>query len=194
MKELKDALRLFLFLTFATGLVYPVVMTTAAQLLFPHQANGSPLATRGAVVGSDLLGQSFLRPDFFHGRPAANSLPYDPSLSGGSNLSAGNPALREQAAARAAALIAENAGQQSPIPADLLTASASGLDPHISLAAARWQVKRVARARGLPEQDVAALVDELAERRVLAFLGEPRVNVLRLNLELARRAAAKSSA
>jgi K+-transporting ATPase ATPase C chain len=182
-------LRLFLLLTALTGLAFPLSTIAAAALLFPHQAAGSPVRVAGPgtarVVGSELLGQELTGPRYFWGRPSATpDQPANSERSGGSNGSFGNPALAAAAVARAAALHAGDPGQALPIPGDLVTASASGLDPDISLAAARWQVPRVARERNLPESDVAALVDELALPRRWAFLGEPRVNVLRLNLAL----------
>lgn len=190
MNELKTAGRLFLLLTFLTGLAYPLAATGLASLLFPRQAAGSPVPFTGAdgasrVVGSELLGQEFRAPGYFWGRPSATpGRGYRAELSAGSNFAASNPALAEAAAARAAALRQSDPLETLPIPADLVTASASGLDPHISLEAARWQARRVAAARGLPRKEVDNLIDSLAQRRVLAFLGEPRVNVLQLNLAL----------
>lgn len=191
MKELKNAVVLLLVLTGLTGFLYPLMTTGLAALLFPHQAAGSPAYAAGSaggpgrVVGSERIGQLFEGPGHFSGRPSATSKgPYDAWPSGGSNLAPSNPALSRQVAERAAALRARHPGQQRPIPVDLVTSSASGLDPDISLAAARWQAPQVARERGLPEDQVMDLIDSLAQRRVLVFLGEPRVNVLALNLAL----------
>lgn len=190
MKDLKNALILFLFLTAVTGVAFPLLITGVAALLFPHAAAGSPVRVAGAdgqerVIGSALLGQSFTAPGYFWSRPSATpERPYNPALSSGSNLAPSNPALAEQAAARAAALAAGNPEQKLPIPADLVTASGSGLDPDITLEAARWQTPRVAQARGIAVAEVERLVATRAHRRLLAFLGEPRVNVLELNLAL----------
>lgn len=204
MKDLNAALRLFLGLTLLTGLAYPAATTGLAALLFPHAAAGSPAtapvaATAAApgsapagerVVGSELLGQAFASPAYFWGRPSATpGAPYSPALSAGSNLAASNPALGEQAAARLAALKASDPAQTAPVPADLVTASGSGLDPDISLEAARWQAPRIALARGFALSEVETLIASQARRRRLAFLGEPRVNVLELNLTLDRLSA-----
>jgi K+-transporting ATPase ATPase C chain len=172
-----------------TGVAYPLVMTGLARLAFPHQASGS-LATNaaGKVVGSELLGQAFTSPAYFHPRPsAAGDKGYDPLASGGSNLGPTSKKLRDQAAATLEALVKENPGASGPPPVELVTASASGLDPHLSPAAARWQVARVARARGVAPGRVAAVVEETIEGRDLGVLGEPRVNVLALNLALDAR-------
>ena len=194
MKDLKNALVLFLFTSVVTGLFYPLAITLGGSLFFPHQAAGSPALRAGETmpVGSELLGQDFISPAFFHGRPSATpASAYNPQLSAGSNLAASNPALAEAAKTRLAALLAANPDQQEPVPADLLTASASGLDPDVSLVAARWQVPRVARARGLDPATLFSLIDTLAKRRIFGFLGEPRVNVLQLNLALERQKTAK---
>jgi len=155
----------------------------------PHQANGSMLTAGGKTVGSELIGQSFTAPEHFWGRPSA--VGYDAKTSSGANLGPSNPALVEAVAGRVAALRAADPGNTAPIPVDLVTASSSGLDPHISPAAARFQIARVARARNLQATTVTALVDANVEGRTLGFLGEPRVNVVRLNLALDALASQK---
>ena len=182
---LRPALVLFLALTLLTGVAYPLVVTGAAQLLFPAQAAGSLVLRGGKPVGSALIGQSFADAGHFWGRPSATMpMPYNASNSGGSNLGPLNPALQEAVKTRIAALRALDAGNGAPVPVDLVTASASGLDPHISPAAARYQIARVARARGLQVGRVQALVEQQTETPLLGLLGEPRVNVLELNLAL----------
>ena len=181
----RPALVLFVVLSLVTGLAYPLAVTGLAQVLFPDQANGSLVKAKGVVVGSALIGQPFSQPGHFWSRPSATAPdPYNAAASSGSNLGPSNPALAEAVAARIAALRAADPGNHSAVPVDLVTASASGLDPHISRAAADYQVNRVARALGLPPQRVQALVAEHTEGTLLGFLGEPRVNVLRLNLAL----------
>lgn len=182
---LRPALVLFVLLSAVTGLLYPWLVTGAAQVAFPRQANGSLIERNGQVVGSALIGQAFTQPSHFWGRPSATSpTPYNAAASGGSNLGPTSPALAEAVQARIAALRTADPGNTAPVPVDLITASASGLDPHISLAAAQYQVPRVARARGLPADAVSALVAQHSEGVWLGFLGEPRVNVLALNLAL----------
>lgn len=172
-------------LTLLTGLVYPLAVTALAQLLFPHQAGGSLIVVQERVRGSRLLGQAFTDPGHFWSRPSATApFPYNAAASGGSNLAPSNPALAAAVATRVQALHDADPGNPRPIPVDLVTASASGLDPHISPAAADYQVERVARARGLAPQQVQALVAAHTEPRVLGVLGEARVNVLALNLAL----------
>lgn len=181
----RPALVLFVVLSLVTGLAYPLAVTGLAQVLFPDQANGSLVKAKGVVVGSALIGQPFSQPGHFWSRPSATAPdPYNAAASSGSNLGPSNPALAEAVSARIAALRAADPGNTAPVPVDLVTASASGLDPHISRAAADYQVNRVARALGLPPQRVQALVAEHTEGTLLGFLGEPRVNVLRLNLAL----------
>ena len=180
MKSFRAALVLLLFFTVLCGVVYPLVLTGLAQGLMPERANGR---TVGAV------GQVFTQPGAFHGRPSATTPPYDAEASSGSNLGPANPAFLDAVRQRVAALRAENPGQEGPVPADLVTASGSGLDPDISVAGAKYQVARVAKARGLPPSAVEKLVDEHTEGRWLGLFGEPHVNVVRLNLALGPLAA-----
>jgi K+-transporting ATPase ATPase C chain len=183
--QLRPALVLFLALSVLTGLVYPLAVTGIAQLAFPASANGSLIRQGDKVVGSELIGQAFSDPKHFWSRPSATSpMPYNAANSAGSNLGPLNPALADAVKARIAALREADPGNDRPVPVDLVTASASGLDPHISRAAADYQAARVARARGLPEADVRALVERHTEPAWLGFIGEPRVHVLRLNLAL----------
>jgi K+-transporting ATPase ATPase C chain len=189
--QLKPALVALLIFTVITGVIYPLVVTGIAQVAFPAQANGSLITVAGQVVGSELIGQSFDAPEYFWGRlSATGTFPYNAfngdnlTASSGSNLGPLNPALIDAAQVRIDALRAADPGNTAPIPVDLVTASGSGLDPHISPAAALYQVPRVARARGLSEDQVQALVEEYTQGRQIGFLGEPRVNVLMLNLAL----------
>jgi potassium-transporting ATPase KdpC subunit len=185
LKNFKTALILFGLLTVLTGILYPLVMTGASQAIFPAQANGSLIVRDGKVVGSALIGQSFDDPKYFWGRLSATAgQPYNAAASGGSNLGPTNPALEKEVSDRIAALKAADPGNTQPIPVDLVTSSASGLDPHISVAAARYQASRVARLRGLSPAQVQTLIDQHTEGRTLGFLGEARVNVLELNLAL----------
>jgi K+-transporting ATPase ATPase C chain len=182
---LRPALVLLAFLTVLTGLVYPLAVTGLAQALFPVQANGSLLRQGDRVAGSALIGQSFDDPGYFWGRPSATApFPYNAAASTGSNLGPSNPALIDAVQARIAALRAADPGNSEPAPVDLVTASASGLDPHISLAAALYQAPRVARTRGMDILVIRQLVARATEGRQFGFLGEPRVNVLKLNLAL----------
>lgn len=183
--QLRPAITLFVALSVLTGLVYPLAVTGVAQLAFSERANGSLIVRDGNAVGSDLIGQAFSDPGHFWSRPSATApMPYNAANSGGSNLGPSHPALAQAVQARIAALRAADPGEQADVPVDLVTASASGLDPHVSLAAADYQVARVARARGLPESRVRELVEQHTERPLLGFIGEPRVHVLRLNLAL----------
>jgi potassium-transporting ATPase KdpC subunit len=185
LKQLKIALILFAFLTVLTGLLYPALITGIAQVIFPNQANGSLITQNGQVVGSSLIGQQFDDPKYFWGRlSATGDHPYNAALSGGSNLGPTNPALLKQVSDRIAALQAADPGNTQPIPVDLVTASGSGLDPDISIAAARYQAQRIAGLRSLSLDKVNALIDQNTTGRTLGFLGEPRVNVLNLNLAL----------
>jgi len=184
LRDLKISLLALLTLSALTGIVYPLAITVIAQLVFPGRANGSLVEVDGVVRGSTLVGQDWRGERWFHGRPSATSpAPYVPLPSSGSNLGPIHPALLSAIGERAAALRAETGGD-GPLPVDLLTSSASGLDPHISPAGACLQVARVARARGLDPARVLALVEEHVQGRALGLLGEPRVNVLELNLAL----------
>jgi potassium-transporting ATPase KdpC subunit len=182
---LRPALSLLLTLGVLTGIVYPLLVTALAQVVFPAQAGGSLLQRGGQAVGSSLIGQNFSEPRYFWGRPSATTpQPYNGTASGGSNLGPLNPALTEAVKARLAALHAADPANRAPVPVDLVTASASGLDPQVSLAAALYQAARVARARGLDAGRVQTLIAAHTEGRLLGVLGEPRVNVLELNLAL----------
>jgi potassium-transporting ATPase KdpC subunit len=185
LKELKPALLMLALLTVLTGGVYPLLVTGIAQGLFPHQANGSLIEQNGTVVGAELIGQPFSDPAHFWGRPSATGpMPYNAAASSGSNLGPLNPALEDAVRARIDALKASDPAQTAPIPVDLVTASGSGLDPHISPAAARWQAPRIARLHGLSEVVVMQLIDAHTQGRQFGLLGEPRVNVLALNMAL----------
>lgn len=182
---LRTSLVLLAAFTALTGFAYPLAVTGAARVLFPRQAGGSVMEDGGRPAGSRLVGQPFSDPRWFWGRPSATSpAPYDGRASGGSNLGPTNPALLDAVKARVAALRAADPGNDAPVPVDLVTASGSGLDPHLSPAGALYQVRRVARARGLAEARVRALVEARIERPFLPLLGPPYVNVLALNLAL----------
>jgi K+-transporting ATPase ATPase C chain len=189
MKEhLRASFFLLLALTLLTGVVYPLGVTAAAQLFFPAAANGSLIVKNGRALGSRLIGQSFADPRHFWGRLSATGpFPYNAAASSGSNLAPSNPALVERAKVRIAALRAADPTNLAPVPVDLVTASGSGLDPHISPAAAEYQVARVVRASGLDETEIRRLVAENTEGPTFGLLGEPRVNVLALNLALDER-------
>jgi len=182
---IRNALVLLLGLSVVTGILYPLVVTGLAQVLFPARSNGSLIVRDGKPAGSELIGQAFSDPKYFWGRPSATA-PFanNAASSIGSNLGPTNPALKEAIKQRVDALRAADPGNAAPVPVDLVTASGSGLDPHISPAAARYQLARVARARGLSEERVANLLSKATEGRQLGVLGEPRVNVLELNLML----------
>lgn len=187
---LRPAVTLFAVLTVLTGVVYPLVVTGVGQLLFPHAANGSIVTVNGKPVGSDLIGQPFSAPGHFWSRPSATGpQAYNAAVSSGSNLGPLNPALTDAVKARIAALRAADPGNDKPVPIDLVTASGSGLDPEISLAAAHYQAARVAKARDLSVEKVQALIEQHAARPWLGIFGEPRVNVLELNLALDTLAA-----
>jgi K+-transporting ATPase ATPase C chain len=187
MRQLRSSILIFLVLTVLTGLIYPLAVTGLAQVIFPHQANGSLIEKDGKPVGSALIGQPFAGPRYFWGRPSATSpSPYNAVNSGGSNLGPTNPDLIKRVKADVDRIRAANghAGDQTPVPVDLVTSSASGLDPHISPASAFYQVNRVALARGLDSTAVRRLVEKHVEGRWLGLIGEARVNVLELNLDL----------
>jgi len=186
--HLRAAIMLVVLLTLVTAVIYPLVVTGVAQAVFPRQANGSLIMKDGKPIGSTLIGQPFDDPKYFWTRPSATSpFPYNAGSSSGSNQGPTNPALADAVKARIEALHAADPGNTTPVPVDLVTASASGLDPDISPAAALYQVRRVARARNLDEATVRRLVDEHTEGRQWGFFGEPRVNVLSLNLALDAR-------
>ena len=180
--QLRPALTIFALLTIITGVIYPLLVTGVSQVLFPSQSNGSIITIDGKAAGSELIGQQFDDPKYFWGRISA--VGYNADLSSGSNYGPMNPALLEAVQARIDALQAADPDNTLPIPVDLVTASASGLDPHISVAAALYQVHRVASARELSEADVQSLVEQNTEGRQFGIFGEPRVNVLLLNLAL----------
>ena len=183
--QLRSALMVFFILTVLTGVAYPLAVTGIAQLLFPHEANGSLIYKAGKPIGSTLIGQPFDDPKYFWGRPSATApFPYNAAASSGSNLGPTNPALTEAVKTRVGALKSADPGNDAPVPVDLVTASGSGLDPHISPAAAEYQVRRVARARGREEAFVRTVVSQHTEGRQLGLLGERRVNVLAVNLAL----------
>jgi K+-transporting ATPase ATPase C chain len=182
---LRQAVACIVVFTVITGVIYPLVVTGVAQLVFPHQANGSLLIDNGKTVGSSLIGQSFSSPKYFWARPSATSpMPYNAANSSGSNLGPLNPALTENVKARITQLKAADAASKQAVPVDLVTASGSGLDPDISPASAQYQVARVAKVRNIDESEVRKLIAEYTRDRQLGILGEPRVNVLELNLAL----------
>jgi K+-transporting ATPase ATPase C chain len=183
--QLRPAVVSTLVIMVITGLLYPGLVTGAAQLLFPHQANGSLITARGQVVGSELIGQPFARAEYFHARPSAAGAGYDDTLSAGTNLGPTSAKLADTLIAKAVdSAVRLDSAVRGKVPSDLVTASGSGLDPHISPASAALQVARVARARRLDPSVVRGLVARYTEGRQLGFLGEPRVNVLLLNLAL----------
>jgi potassium-transporting ATPase KdpC subunit len=187
----KPALILIVLMTFLTGIVYPLLVTGLAQVLFPEQANGSLLKDeQGRPIASALIGQAFQDPGNFWSRPSATSpYPYNANASGGSNLGASNPELTNAVRKRVETLLASDSSARMPVPVDLVTASASGLDPHITPAAAAYQIPRVAKRRHLPEHEIQKLVAQCTEQLQWRFLGEPRVNVVLLNSALNRLSA-----
>jgi potassium-transporting ATPase KdpC subunit len=183
--QLRPAIVSIVMFTIITGVFYPLMITAIAQVIFPYQANGSLIVQQGQVIGSELIGQYFDNPRYFWGRPSATSpFPYNAAASTGSNLGPTNPTLNDEVNTRIAALKALDPLSNSPIPVDLVTTSGSGLDPNISIAAALYQVPRVSKTRGLSEEVVKSLVDRYTKERQFNILGEPRVNVLELNLAL----------
>ena len=185
MNQIKITILATIVMTILFGLAYPLVFTGLAQVLFPHQANGSLVTVNGKVAGSELIGQSFTKPEYFHGRPsAAGNNGYDAANSGGSNLGPTNQKLVDRVKADVQKFRAENPDSTGPIPADLLTSSGSGLDPHISPASAEAQVARIAKARGVTPDRIAELVAKHTDGRQWGIFGEPRVNVLLLNIDL----------
>jgi K+-transporting ATPase ATPase C chain len=180
LRSLGTSARMLLAMTLLTGVVYPAAITLAARVF----RQGSLIERDGRILGSELIGQTFTSPRYFWCRPSATAVPYDAGASSGSNYGPMNPDHRRLVQERVASLVESDPGQKAPIPIDLVTASGSGLDPHISPAAALWQLPRVARARGLEEGELRALLEEHVEGRTLGLLGEPRVNVVRLNLAL----------
>lgn len=186
-KQLKTAFMILLLITLLTGLIYPAVVTIIAQLFFPHQANGSLITSNGKLIGSELIGQSFTDPKYFWGRPSATTpFPYNAANSSGSNLGPSNPDLLTAVKARAEALQKSDPHNKSLIPVELVTASGSGLDPDISPLAAAYQILRVAKARNISEDKLQTLVHSMIQNRTFWILGEPRINVLQLNLALDR--------
>ena len=185
---IRQSIVMLALLTLVTGVVYPLLATGLAQLLFPHAANGSLIERDGKTMGSALIGQAFSDPKYFWSRPSATvPFPDNSAASSGSNLGPTNPALADAIKQRVQALRAADPGNTAPVPVDLVTASGSGLDPHISPAAAEYQVERVARVRGVPTTDIRKRIVDATEGRTFGILGEPRVNVLRLNLALDSR-------
>jgi K+-transporting ATPase ATPase C chain len=191
-KNLWISIAMTVVTTVLLGLIYPMVVTGLAQVLFPHKANGQLILKNGKVIGSKIIGQGFSGPGYFHSRPSAAGNGYDAANSGGSNLGPTNQKLLERVRADVATAQSENPG--APIPIDMVTTSASGFDPHITPANAEFQLPRVARARGVSVEQVKAMVSKHTEGRQFVILGEPRVNVLELNLDLDRQFAAAAEA
>ncbi len=193
-EQILPGLRIKLFMTLLLGVLYPLAVTGICQLAFPRQSNGSLIEQNGKLVGSDLIGQNFAKPEYFHPRPsAAGNDGYDPTGSSGSNFGPTNQKLYDRVKASVAQFRKENPGYSGPIPADLLTASASGLDPHISPESANVQIIRIANARGVPVYNIATLVTRFTEKPAFGLLGEPHVNVLKLNLALDQEAQGRAS-
>jgi K+-transporting ATPase ATPase C chain len=190
-EQILPGLRIKIFLTVVLGIAYPLLTTGICEVVFPRQANGSLIARNGKVIGSEIIAQAFSRPEYFHPRPSAAGNGYDPTSSGGTNFAPTNKKLIERMQASVEKFRKENPDYHGPIPADLLTTSESGLDPDLSPASARAQAPRIAKARGITAEQADALVAEFTRGPDLGFLGEPRVNVLRLNLALDERYPAK---
>lgn len=187
-EQILPGLRIKLFLTVVCGIVYPLAITAISQIVFPRQANGSLIKVGDKVIGSEIIGQNFTRPEYFHPRPSATgTTPYDAANSNGSNFGPTNQKLIDRVKASVEQFRKENPDYQGPIPADLLTTSASGLDPHISPDSARAQVPRIAKARGVGADRLNSLIGQFTEKPDLGLLGEPRVNVLKLNMSLDTR-------
>lgn len=182
--QLKTAFIIFISLTIVTGIIYPLFITGVAKIFFKDKADGSLIYVEGKTVGSALIGQQFDDPKYFWGRPSATTPPYNSASSGGSNLGPLNPTLEKDVESRIEKLKAVDPENRKPVPVDLVTTSASGLDPHISIAAAEYQLDRVARARGLAKEDVEKLVRQYTKGRLFNLLGEPVVQVLQLNIAL----------
>jgi K+-transporting ATPase ATPase C chain len=191
MQHIRPALVMLLLMTLLTGVAYPLGFTALATVLFPHQAGGSLITRNGTVIGSELIGQNFAAPNYFHGRPSAAGNGYDAANSSGSNYAVTSKKLKDRIAGDAAKLRAENPG--ALVPDDLVTASASGLDPDITPAGALFQAPRIAQARHIPPAELAGLVQSQTQARFLGLIGEPHVNVLKLNLALDAYAARKQS-
>jgi K+-transporting ATPase ATPase C chain len=190
-RQMLPGLRMTLVMTVLTGLIYPGIVTGLCQMLFPNQANGSLISKDGRIIGSSLIGQNFTKPEYFQPRPSAAGSGYDATASGGSNLGPTSQKLVDRVKAAAEKFRKDNPDFAGTIPADLLTASGSGLDPHLSPESVDAQVERIAKARGVSTQDIRALVAQHTEPRDLGFLGEPRINVLRLNEALDAKYARK---
>lgn len=190
LRACRTSLSIFVLMTVLTGVVYPLAITLVANVILPHQARGSVLTDGDRIVGSELIGQAFRGPGYFWSRPSATGpVPYNAASSSGSNLGPSNPALHTAIQERVSRLQAAGGSKVTPVPVDLVTSSGSGLDPHISPAAAEYQTARVAKHRGIPEPEVRQLVRQYTEGRQFGLLGEPRVNVVRLNLALDKLAS-----
>jgi K+-transporting ATPase ATPase C chain len=186
-EQILPGLRIKLFMTVLCGVAYPLLMTGICQVAFPYQANGSLMKSNGKIIGSEIIAQGFTKPEYFQPRPSAAGSGYDPTASGGSNYGPTNQKLYDRMKTAVEKFRKDNPDFHGPIPADLLTTSESGLDPHLSPASAQAQVARVAKARGIPVEQAGQLIAQFTESPTLGLLGEPRVNVLKLNLALDRQ-------